>query len=323
MRLNELLNFVRIYAPFRYHLFAFVVGACVLAVIRSEPYFWKPEYKSQARLIPPNFKFILSPTYQKEEYQGAGVANLFILRQVATALNSDSTFNYMSHKFKLKQHYGLTTIEDTEQQLKMLREIYQYNVQVDVEERAFIEIHVYDASPVVAAAVAHELSTYANHWVEQLAGRERGLHQLEKSVESLKTKRQTLITDNGKRRKEHGIYFLTSLNETLSKNIYANYFNQKDFHALYDKTIGDENLLRVIDFYIAELETEITSRKEHIQNYPQLLNVSASANASLVIVRPERIEVVVITGVSALVFGLSLLSLLFGIQSAMQSNKQA
>lgn len=304
--MEELKKYAFIYQKYAKKLAFFVALACAVAFVKSTPYFWRPEYKTQARLIPPNFKYILTPTYQRHEKLGFGTADLLDLRQIAVALNSDSVFEYMCIRFRLAERYNLSRIKDAEQRARLLRETYDYNVRADVTRRTYIEIEVYDADPVFSAAMTNALVGRVDSFVENLAGRKRGLRFAQATLTSLETLRTKIADENGRLRAKLGLYDVHHLKGILARETATRYFPKKEFHLNYDKALSDEYILRALNFYVSASTGDVAARAEHLRVFPSLVTVAAYAAPTRAFVRPERGFIVAVSGLTALVFGLAL-----------------
>ncbi|MES2656664.1 MAG: Wzz/FepE/Etk N-terminal domain-containing protein [Bacteroidota bacterium] len=152
----ELVDVVKFLIKYKKPLSIISIGAAIVAIIFSSPWFIKPLYKSTAVFYPSTNNSIssalLSDTRVKSkdplEFGEQATAQQFI-----QMLESDNLKNRVISNFKLREHYKISE-SDGEKNYKM-GNLYKKNISVRKTPYASIEVSVLDEVPEKAAEIAN------------------------------------------------------------------------------------------------------------------------------------------------------------------------
>jgi hypothetical protein len=267
-------------------LLAFV--STVLAAIRLHPKLFPTEYRSQAFIALPNFKYIKAANFPKETYKGYGAASRLQLENIAMLLQSAQTRAKVVKKCQLLSAYGLANIPDTHKKNKLLQDYYEDKVRVLLQKRAKIEILVYDTEPSRAAQITETLISIADSFLEKNAARNAIIDAQAISEAKMKQKIAELENALNAYYRAFNIYPLHKTREQIGSIILQRAFAQPHFHYAYDKMLGYVNEIRLLKKSLVSLQNDREFRKAEILN-TKLLEVIAPGVESLEPARPDRL----------------------------------
>ncbi|MCS6904293.1 MAG: hypothetical protein RML72_10015 [Bacteroidia bacterium] len=290
-------------------LLFFASLSTLLVALRLHPHFWASEYRSQALLVLPNFKYIRSANFPKEMYKGYGTALRLQLENIVALLKSPQTRQRVAHKYNLLAAYGLENIQDVHQKNKLLQDYYEDKIRVYLEGTAKIELVVYDTDPYRAVKIIQELISIADSFLEKTAARTQIIEAQYQSIQLMQQKIQSLEDSLQIYYRNLGIYPLHKTPENLNKWLLEKSFSQPSFHFAYDKMLGYANEIKRLQKRLAAMYNDYQFRQSEVRS-TKLLNVIAPGVVTFEVARPPRLLLCVLAFFLSALTGYSFLVLL-------------
>lgn len=281
--------------------------AFVLAFVFTLPHFMPYEYRSTAAFIPPGIEYVNSINFRPGAYKGLGAPEDEDLELMAGLLTSDSVRNYIVKKFDLLERYGLADMTDRNQQQRKLQDQYDYNVEVGLTRWSTVEVNVYDTDPHVARDIAREFLVLANNAVEDIAKRRVGIVAAQRQVDSIAVRIAEIQDTLSAIRRNYRVFDLAELGDVSAAQIQSAILTP-EFGRYYDFVVQHEELLDYLSEIHTQLVQEIYFRKQHLENFPMLINVVSEPVVNYAKERPKRMLLVLLAAFGA--FALVSLSVL-------------
>ncbi len=217
-------NIVLYLYEWRKVLIAVTVGAAVLAVIFSAPYFVKPKFRSEVVVFPATTNSV-SKALLPQQFSSRGQDVMEFgdeqeAENLLQILNSDEIRNRIIEKYDLLRHYDINP--KSKYKYTKLFKAYEGNVKFKRTEFMSVVISVLDTDPDTAALIANDISDLLNE-VKNRIQRERalqGLRIVETEYLSLKSIIDSMTRELTKLR-EKGIHEYESQSEVFSEQLGA------------------------------------------------------------------------------------------------------
>lgn len=277
------------------------VAAFGLGVLISSPLVTRPEFRSDASLLPPNYSSVKSLSFRPLSYRGPGAASKEDLERLVSAMSSDTVIYFMTKKFNLLEYYELADIEDKVVRTKALKKVFAERVSISVSAYSTVEVVVFDYDPVMAYRLAQAYVAYADSTIKSVGKRYEGYKNLKSQLDSIEAEIQLLKDTLSTIRQQHGVFILNQLPEAFANQM-SNKFSDPKFAQLYDFVRASEIKLGNLEHVYSEMLEEVRFREANLKTYPSYLTVLAPPTINYNKVRPNRPLVTILFTVGGLLF---------------------
>lgn len=260
------------------------------------------EFKSTSSFIPPEISSLTEMVFNAGgvSYRGFEAADEEDIDRTVDYLSSRDVTDSLARRFDLYTHYGLT--KGGENADKAFYRIFQGNNQISFGSNSVVKISCWDQDPEVASHIANAYLGFAENFFEGVSQRRTAFAATEKELTDMRKQRVILLDSLSGFRARHNLYHFDNAGDAVSDILAQKMRNDPKFNEDYDKMYSLELQLNTFEERFADLESEYQARKVNIEQYPNLIHITSTAEPSTFKDRPKRSIIVIICVMGMFIF---------------------
>ncbi|MCB9233551.1 MAG: hypothetical protein H6581_17980 [Bacteroidia bacterium] len=283
-----------------------VVAAVVSFLLAS---MIKPEYRSTAAFIPPDISSLKSMVFTSGlGYRGFEAAEEEDIDRTVDYLNSLQVIDSIAVMYGLYEHYGIDKANPKADE--WFYHAYSTKNLISFSDRSTVQITTFDVDPQYAADIANTYLQFAIDFFENIAQRKSGLAAAEDEMNQLSARREKLVDSLANMRTQYKLYHIDHVGEGVDQILSQAIRNSPEFNKNYDRMLSCELQLNWLEERSSDLEREYVGRKQNMEQYPLLIQITQRAKPSTFKARPKRSIIVAAAMAGTLAFAIFMVLLL-------------